>query len=119
MTLRKGGAPRAMIVSLVLLPPHTTPPPCSQINVCRNGRFLSGSGSEGGLSSILEDGEEAEGEGAWTEIATPVLLPLPQLEHGYRSHRSQVRVLLTLPPPLLLLLLPLRMKLLPLLRLNA
>ena len=72
---------------------------------------MSGMGS--GLSAILkdEDTEHATTEvKVWTQkrgctmtrlqpgpstlplqLLTPVLLPLPQLNSGYRSHRAQVR----------------------------
>lgn len=55
------------------------------INVCRTNRFMSGAAGGAGVSAILEDEDSANQA---TELATPVLLPLPQ-GNGYRSRRSQ------------------------------
>ena len=57
-----------------------------RVNVCKSRAFMS-SGTEG-LGAILEEGEDAEEESAFTEILTPVMLPLPDLTHGYRSRHG-------------------------------
>ena len=57
-----------------------------RVNVCKSRAFMS-SGTEG-LGAILQDGESSEDESAFTEILTPVMLPLPDLSHGYRSRHG-------------------------------
>ncbi|KAG1681506.1 hypothetical protein FOA52_014012 [Chlamydomonas sp. UWO 241] len=61
--------------------------PLFRINVCRTNRFMAGGLSGGNALAQLLDDEDVEHEG--NELATPVLLPLPQLSHGYRAHSAQ------------------------------
>eukprot|EP00195_Chlamydomonas_chlamydogama_P008599 CAMPEP_0202890806 /NCGR_PEP_ID=MMETSP1392-20130828/1099_1 /ASSEMBLY_ACC=CAM_ASM_000868 /TAXON_ID=225041 /ORGANISM="Chlamydomonas chlamydogama, Strain SAG 11-48b" /LENGTH=667 /DNA_ID=CAMNT_0049574447 /DNA_START=241 /DNA_END=2241 /DNA_ORIENTATION=+ len=53
-----------------------------EINICRTNKFISKVGTNAVFS-------HATASSTPTEFTTPVLLPIPQLSHGYRSHRAQ------------------------------
>lgn len=66
-----------------------------RVNVCQSRAFMSAGSEVQGLASIIQDGERSEEEFAFTEILTPVILPIPELSHGYRSRHGGLVIFAT------------------------